>query len=165
MATRLYSGGENRRDTIFNGTFDNTGTYFTGSYNELRDLPAGSSGFDGGLLEAEAIEIEVGGNIPSLTSSLITMLNSGNIVMNGGRITNLELPLNDTDGVNKAYVDNALGSLTWGSILQKPSWLAGTQGGVALSGFAGNIPNSRINWTSDANIGTRRLTNLGNAII
>ena len=57
------------------------------------------------LLATDSLEVTVGADIPSITSSLLTM--SGNIVMNSARITNLSSPLNDLDAANKVYVDNA----------------------------------------------------------
>ena len=93
---------------FFSDTFDNTGTHFTGSYTELRDLPTG-----------------------------------GNVDL--------------SEYATETYVNNQISA-------NIPSWIRPAQSSVVLSGFGGNIPNSRISWTTDANIGTRRLTNMGNAI-
>lgn len=60
------------------------------------------------LLTGESIELSLGASIPALDSQLITMQNTGNIIMNGGRIRSLNSPEIGTDAANMAYVDGAV---------------------------------------------------------
>lgn len=60
------------------------------------------------LITADSLELGTGGLIPSLVTELITIQNQGDIVMNGGRITNIGLPSLENDAVNKSYVDSSI---------------------------------------------------------
>ena len=102
--------------------FEGGGTYFTGSYEELRDKPDPVTLPDLSILD-------------ELTHTPETSGVPGEISVNGNKITNAAGPSSGLDLTNKAYVDTRVstavnglageifGELSWPSIRNKPRWL------------------------------------------
>lgn len=91
-----------------------------------------------GLTELSVDNININGNeITSTDANGDISLNpngTGNIAVNGARITGLAAPVNGTDATNKTYVDNAVSGLNW-----KESVNLLADSNVALTGTTGTL--------------------------
>ena len=102
--------------------FQGGGTLFTGSYNELRDIP------DQVVLPDLSI-------LDELTHTPGSYGVPGAISVTGNRVTGAAGPVGNTDLTNKAYVDTKVNTsvnglagelfaeLTWQNLANKPSWI------------------------------------------
>ena len=102
--------------------FQGGGTLFTGSYNELRDVPAPMVIPDLSILD-ELSHTPQSSGVPGVLS------------VTGNRVTGAAGPVGNTDLTNKAYVDTKVNTsvnglagevfaeMTWQNLANKPSWL------------------------------------------